>query len=322
MPASGPSFSPFPFERLRHISRRDAALETTIARWIAATSGPLARTTAVAGAPVEVRLIGLATAPADVHAALAEVRIRGGAFVIAAASAPIRQLAGRLLGGLPELPAARPLAPTEHAIWALLVAAAIEDARLDAEVWPLLEPRALTDDTVAIELAIRIGDAPLTVHVHVPRGLAVRVPPPRAIPAWTFDVPIVVGRAAIAARDVFALTPRDAITVERVLELVIGDGCVGLSASPGALEATVVTGYGRRDMALPDEAQLELTVQLGTTRLTLRQLAELAVGQIIPLNRPLAGPYEVRVAGRVVGEGELVDLDGELGVRIVSIAQE
>ena len=46
---------------------------------------------------------------------------------------------------------------------------------------------------------------------------------------------------------------------------------------------------------------------------------ELAVGQVVSLGRPLAGPFEVRAAGRVVGQGELVDVDGELGVRIVSL---
>jgi type III secretion protein Q len=50
-----------------------------------------------------------------------------------------------------------------------------------------------------------------------------------------------------------------------------------------------------------------------------RQLVELAVGEVIPLGRPLAGPYEVRAAGQLVGEGELLDVDGELGVRIVSL---
>jgi type III secretion protein Q len=75
-------------------------------------------------------------------------------------------------------------------------------------------------------------------------------------------------------------------------------------------------------MALPDDAHLELTVQLGTTRMSLRALSELAVGQVISLGRPLAGPFEVRAGGRLVGQGELVDVDGELGVRIVSLAQE
>jgi len=35
-----------------------------------------------------------------------------------------------------------------------------------------------------------------------------------------------------------------------------------------------------------------------------------------------AGPYEVRAARRVLRQGELVDIDGELGVRIVSIADQ
>jgi type III secretion protein Q len=56
--------------------------------------------------------------------------------------------------------------------------------------------------------------------------------------------------------------------------------------------------------------------------MSLRALAELAVGQIVSLGRPLAGPFEVRAGGRLVGQGELVDIDGELGVRIVSLAQE
>ena len=66
-------------------------------------------------------------------------------------------------------------------------------------------------------------------------------------------------------------------------------------------------------------AHLELTVQLGTTRLPQRRIAALAVGEISPLGRPLAGPYEVRAAGQRLGHGELLDVDGELGVRIVSL---
>jgi type III secretion protein Q len=72
-------------------------------------------------------------------------------------------------------------------------------------------------------------------------------------------------------------------------------------------------------MSMPDEAHVELTVALGTTQLTLRQVSELAIGQIVQLGRPLAGPFELRAAGRVVGRGELVDVDGELAVRIVSL---
>ncbi|HTR54688.1 MAG TPA: FliM/FliN family flagellar motor C-terminal domain-containing protein, partial [Kofleriaceae bacterium] len=77
--------------------------------------------------------------------------------------------------------------------------------------------------------------------------------------------------------------------------------------------------YVRRDMALPDDASVELAVTLGTTRLSLRQAMGLAVGEVIALGRPLGGPFDVRAAGQVVGKGELVDVDGELAVRIVSL---
>jgi hypothetical protein len=169
----------------------------------------------------------------------------------------------------------------------------------------------------------------MTVVAFVPRAIELRVSPrsatpagASATPAWTFDLPIVVARAAVARDALARLAVRDIITVERTLELEIGDGAVGLHAAPRAVEAKVATGYVRRDMALPDDAHLELTVQLGTTRMSLRGLSELAVGQIVSLGRPLVGPFEVRVGGRVVGQGELIDIDGELGVRIVSLVQE
>jgi type III secretion protein Q len=72
-------------------------------------------------------------------------------------------------------------------------------------------------------------------------------------------------------------------------------------------------------MALPDDAHVELSVAVGTTRLSLRQLLDLSVGQVVTLGRPLAGPFEVRAQGRVLGRGELVDVDGELAVRILSL---
>lgn len=177
-------------------------------------------------------------------------------------------------------------------------------------------------DAGAVELAVTLGEVVTTVVLRVPRALALRVPPRRPCPAWTFDLPVVVARAAVAAAALGQLGVGDIVTVERVLELAIGDGAVRLAAAPGAVEATIATGYVRRDMTLPDAAHLELTVQLGTTRLSLRQLSELAVGQVISLGRPLAGPFDVHAGGRRVGQGELIDIDGELGVRIVSLAQE
>jgi len=327
--SQGPNFSAFPFERLRKLDRRAAAIESTLARWFAV--GRLgAKTAALAGGDVRARLQGVVSLPADPHAARAELRIAGLSVVLAASSQPVRALAQRLLGGPAELEAPRPVTVTEHAIWALAVAAALVDLGVAAEVWPLegvaaAERAALADAiTIAftVELPTPLSLAPMTVTASFPPDLLVRPPPPRPLPAWPLELPVVVGRCALPRPSLLRLAVRDVITIAPGLELVIGAGGIGLSAVPGAVEARVATEYVSRDMALADDANLELTVQLGTTRLSLRQLGELAIGQIVPLGRPLAGPYEVRAAGRMLGHGELVDIDGELGVRIVSIADQ
>jgi Type III flagellar switch regulator (C-ring) FliN C-term len=334
VPLQGPNFSPFPFDRLPRRSRRDAAIESALARWIA--PGRLgAKIASLAGGEVRARLIGVVSHVPDPHVAVAELRYGGASIMLAASSQPVRALAQRLLGGPPELAAPRPLTVAEHAIWALAVATALADLGVAAEVWPLAEagragagadpPSYLPSDLpsiVAFEVALpaALGGS-MTVTATLPPDLLLRAPPPRPLHAWDLDLPIVVGRCALPRASVTRLAVRDIITIDPRLELLIGAGGIGLSAASGAVEARVATEYVPRDMALPDDAHLEVTVQLGTTRLSLRQLGELAIGQIVALGRPLAGPYEVRAAGRLVGQGELVDIDGELGVRIVSIAQ-
>ncbi|HEU4726424.1 MAG TPA: FliM/FliN family flagellar motor switch protein [Kofleriaceae bacterium] len=336
-----PNFSPFPFERLRRLTRRDAAIESSLARWFA--PGRLgSKVAALVGGPVRARLVGVTARAPDPHAALAEVRHAGQAITVAASSRPVRALAQRLLGGPGELDAPRPLTVVEHAIWALAIAAALADLGIAGEVWPLAgsvarvghdaggdERGADPDDRVTVAFTVDLPPSfgppslgAMTVTVSCAPEILLRAAPPRPPHPWRLELPIVVGRCALPRAAVRRLAERDVITLERCLELVIGAGAIGLAAAPGAVEARVATEYVPRHMALPDDAMLEVTVLLGTTRLSLRQLQELAIGQIVPLGRPLAGPYQIRAAGRVVGQGELVDIDGELGVRIVSIADQ
>ena len=324
----GPNFSPFPFDQLAKLTRRAAVIESTLACWLAPRRLG-AKVAALAGGAVRTRFMGIVARAPDPHAALAEVRFGGAPIALAASARPIRALAQRLLRGATELDAPRPLTVAEHAIWALAVAAALADLEIAAEVWPLEGGGPVASGAITVEFVVELppglGAAPMTVTATFPPDLLVRARSPRPLPTWRLDVPVVVGRCALPRASVAGLAVRDAITLEPAvsgLELVVGTGGIGLSAAPGAVEARVTTEYVPRDMALADDATLEVTVQLGTTRLSLRQLGELAIGQIVPLGRPLAGPYEVRAGGRVVGQGELVDIDGELGVRIVSIQPE
>ena len=287
---------------LPKFSARDARALSAIARWIAARQLPA-------------HVVRVGDVHADPYAASCEVRIGGEEIDVRGSANDIAQ---ELLGGPAELAAGRPLSAVEHALWAVAVARAAKAAGIACEVWPRVEPAPVPPGALGIE-AIVGGK---TVVAYVSPSLLARVPPER-FPAWaarwTVDVPIVVGRCALARTTV--LRERDLVTLDDCLEAEIFGGAVGLRAVPNAVFAEVVWGYVPRDMSLPDDAHVELTVALGSVKMPLREVLGLAVGQIVQLGRPLAGPFEVKVDGRSVGRGELVDVDGELAVRIVSLEE-
>ncbi|HYQ18219.1 MAG TPA: FliM/FliN family flagellar motor switch protein [Polyangiaceae bacterium] len=57
-------------------------------------------------------------------------------------------------------------------------------------------------------------------------------------------------------------------------------------------------------------------VELGAVSMSAREWASLGAGDIIETAQRIAEPVVLRVAGREVGRGELVNVDGQVGVRI------
>ena len=68
-------------------------------------------------------------------------------------------------------------------------------------------------------------------------------------------------------------------------------------------------------------AQMEVEVRLGTIEMELAELARLRPGQVLDCETPLGSSVELVVRGAPVGNGELVGVDGKLGVRILSMAR-
>ncbi|NJK88796.1 MAG: hypothetical protein HC923_04940 [Myxococcales bacterium] len=62
------------------------------------------------------------------------------------------------------------------------------------------------------------------------------------------------------------------------------------------------------------ELPLRLSVELGRLTLTLSQISTLRPGQVILLDERALRHIRLVADGRVVGHGELVELDGKLGV--------
>ncbi len=69
-----------------------------------------------------------------------------------------------------------------------------------------------------------------------------------------------------------------------------------------------------RDVAAP------VVVELGRLRLNATQVARLKAGQILRLPRGPNDPVDLVVSGKIFARGELVEVDGELGVRLLKVA--
>ena len=66
---------------------------------------------------------------------------------------------------------------------------------------------------------------------------------------------------------------------------------------------------------------LELSVELGRTRMSLQELLKLDKGSVIRLGRTEGEPLEIQVNGRTVARGEVVVVNDRLGVRVTEIGE-
>ena len=71
-----------------------------------------------------------------------------------------------------------------------------------------------------------------------------------------------------------------------------------------------------------DSIPVRLTFDLGEQHMTLAELRRMQVGETLNLQRPLSdGPVTIRANGAVVGTGDLVDVEGRIGVVIHSLGK-
>ena len=77
---------------------------------------------------------------------------------------------------------------------------------------------------------------------------------------------------------------------------------------------------GGQNMSAPDLGQMPVRVQaiIGEKEFTLSQANSLVSGTILDLETEKTGAVSLAVNGKVIGRGQLVELDGRLGVKILS----
>jgi len=75
----------------------------------------------------------------------------------------------------------------------------------------------------------------------------------------------------------------------------------------------------RIDRKMLADIPIEATVELGKTKITLREVVELAEGSIISLDRVAGEPLDIKVGGQIVATGEVVAVDDCYGIRITEV---
>ncbi|MFF5232031.1 flagellar motor switch protein FliN [Dactylosporangium sp. NPDC000521] len=122
--------------------------------------------------------------------------------------------------------------------------------------------------------------------------------------------------------------------------VAVGGVLVPLTTDEGAVHAVValavaveVTSGGgsgdfrddRDDRGRPPafdllhDVEMEVTAELGRTRMSVRELLSLAPGAVIELDRAAGGPADLLVNGRLIARGEVVVIDENFGIRITEI---
>ena len=64
---------------------------------------------------------------------------------------------------------------------------------------------------------------------------------------------------------------------------------------------------------------LNVTVELGRTKLKVRDLLGLGPGSVVELDRVAGTPVDILVNGTLVARGDVVVVDDELGVRVSEV---
>jgi flagellar motor switch protein FliN/FliY len=68
-----------------------------------------------------------------------------------------------------------------------------------------------------------------------------------------------------------------------------------------------------------NEVEMALTVEIGRTRLPIREVLGLEVGTVVELDRAVGAPADILLNGRLIAHGEVVVVEQEFAVRITRI---
>jgi flagellar motor switch/type III secretory pathway protein FliN len=257
-----------------------------------------------------------------------------------------------LLGRAPGI--GTPGAPLDPTLLGALGALIIEVARRTGASEPLAltEPPPAGRACVRIDASVLLDERPYRASAFIEvsqTALAVRAPLAlETLGALPVALPLVVGLALGDPNELLALSRGDAwlfgsgVWIDRegcgrgalsapksergVAVDLAPDGSIVVGDETVHLGVDVDFPMSQNDDDAPQalseavlDAPVVVRLEIGTVSMTAREWAALRPGDVIETGRRLSAPVVLRVAGREVAHGELVEVEGEIGVRVRQI---
>jgi len=233
-----------------------------------------------------------------------------------------------MAGGHPTTPAAASLSAVEEAALELLVLAALDGASSVAGIGERLAPRlvraaAPPPSPLAIDLEITAGEVRGRARLLLPPAAVAALAAPPALEEPLLGFPLFAslrgGSAPLLPEELAALAPGDVVVVDPPPRgrhrLLFPGGFTAVGPVADGVFQVEETGMDERLAEVP----VMLEVELARVPLTLADLARLAPGATLPLHLDQRGLVTLRLGERALARGELVELDGAVGVRIISL---
>ena len=175
---------------------------------------------------------------------------------------------------------------------------------------------------------------------------AMRAPDARPLPSLPelqLDVALDAGTSTLAGSELTQLRPGDVVVLDEVwwpsrcAGHVVGSMRTRWWCDATGQCETIETGLdempreGKR--AMQDEGVTEtmdrvgdapvfIAVELARFRLSVEELSKVRPGEVLGTGAKLGGQVALRVGDKVVARGELVDVEGEVGVQITELAKD
>jgi flagellar motor switch/type III secretory pathway protein FliN len=241
-------------------------------------------------------------------------------------------------------PLADPREPLTPSLAGLIAALAVETARRCGVGVTLLGAPPVGEEALVLELTLLLEGRPFTLTAYVVGAEVAEAAPVElaALGELTLRLPLVVGSVALDRQELLSLEVGGALVLDAgatigpdaagrgVLVSPLGERGIKVELRPdGRLvvgETTEARLTVEREKTSDSDGEtltdvlldtpVVVRVELGSVSMSAREWAQLGPGDVIETAQRIAEPVVLRVSGREVGRGELVNVDGQVGVRI------